>query len=180
MIWTRVRTWIGTHPAAAVVIGNTVCLVPSAAAMLVFGTQKPAIYSTFSDVLWAALMLVVYGGSLLVVIAWSCLVGCLLGRSGLPVRKLWNCVHWTWLLCAGGVLVVTVASPGAFDIAARHWWEILIMGFLFAGLFGFGMALALCICMVIGLALAAWITRWQIRRGRWEVTRPVGPLENRP
>lgn len=181
MTWIRLRTWIGRHPHVAMGVVMGVCLhgLSLAVASVNRGALVAWLLWFIPEGLGPASGLVFGGLAIAVALVWPFLVGCVLGHAGLPVRPRWAAtMTWTWLTYS--FLLVAVVLTVLWPEISGPWHIVVLALLRHCVVSGLLLLVPADVCVTIGLALAAWITRRMIRRGRWEVTRPVGPAENRP
>lgn len=178
MTWPRVKRWIGTHPGWAI----TPVAAPCGLAVLLFVSMprvfvNPMVLDRAPGLLLFAAGVLVAG----VAASWSCFVGCLVGRAGLPIRKLWPKDTEKALLAGcllGGVLVIGWAA--ASDGEIKSWPLVLLFVVTMGVIIGAAAGIPALGFVYVGLRVADWITRRQIRRGKWEVIKPVERPKEQP
>lgn len=166
MTWIGVKRWIGTHPVWAISAGTFCCLLVSDVAYVMYhiidfdlGWRIPVVRSPYPA---AALVLALTSGAV------ACAVGRLRARAGLATLGLMSALIWTPLVCVAaaaccsGVAVMLSGFPSE-PRKYLGWFAVVIPAAWFIVTFA----------QVFGLIAAAWITRWKITRGKWEVTMPV-------
>ena len=168
MTWTRIRTWVGMHPGWAITPVASPCgLVWLVLAFIVM--ESPVVLSA---VQWS---LVVGAGAvtLAVAVAWSCIVGCLVGRAGLSLEGAWSSSCKATLIISG-LLGVTLGAPTLLFAVGPAFW-------IPAGIAVGSVAAVFSMAFVfVGLRVANRIVQNRIDRGEWEVIEPVErPKEHR-
>ena len=176
MTLTRLRTWIGDHPqrAIALVLTAWLALFPLVAILYLGPPRRAgAVVPGWPGEAVAGLAAMVY--LLLtpvVLVGWPCYVGCVLARAGLPVERGWNAPMWVFVSASCLAFLCYVAA-GIY--AGDGWW--ILAAPLVAVFAGIAPAFFAAFGTMIGLRLAERITGWMIRRGKWEVTHPVAPVD---
>jgi len=177
MTWTRLRTWIGRHPVRAVSLATFAWLLAVKVAVCVAAILVGRFRLPIKPGLW--LLVLLAAGLALGVAGSTCLIACLRGKAGLPLKLVLPGVCWAPLVCLLTVAVLTtvgLAVSGVNVATAVHdrgYQKMVALVFLVGWVI-------VTFSQTFGLVAAAWITRRQIRRGRWEVTRPVAPPERSP
>jgi len=168
--WTRTKRWIGEHPVRAIIIGLTPWAVPFFSLLgVLFSMASASVPPRLSGPAFVPLAALAWlACTPFVLVGVSCFVGCVLGRAGLRVERAWNAPLWMCGIMAGVFLLFLLPL-----LLMNGEVQLLLLLPLGAVAFGLLSAVPLAIGNMTGLRLAEWITRWMIRRGRWEVTRPV-------
>lgn len=157
----RVRKWLCRHPALAVSLGSLFWLSFAA------GVTQLLDHLAGQDVIMVIFTLLAL--AILGIAASSFMVGVASGRSGLPVSAALKGLKFAPL-----VIVVFFAVFIAVDFVREGESSALdepVESFAGAAIF----CLALMISQLAGWAVAALVVWHRIRRGKWEVTVPVGP-----
>ena len=175
MTWTRVKRWIGTHPAATIAPVVAACSLATGY-MLVMLTANHLTPLSPAEIIVERVLMLAGLIAPLPAIAWSCLVGCFLGRSGLPLPGAKNCVKVMWLACSAALSLYVLCV----NLGTEFGWSTFLFGGLLSIAFGLLLATAGMVPIAIGLALASRITRRMIRRGKWEHTEPVERPKEHP
>ena len=178
LTWTRTKRWIGDHPqrAIAVVLTAWLALFPLVAILSLVRTILPPVHTRVMVLLWhwpSVFTLARMAYLLLtpvVLVGWPCYVGCVLARAGLPVELGWNAPMWVFV----GASCIALPCYVVACIYAGDGWLILAAPLLSA-LAGLAAGIPAGFGTMIGLRQAERITAWMVRRGKWEVTRPVPP-----
>ena len=177
MTWTRIKRWIGMHPVWAVSLVTFAWLLAVKVAVCVTAILVGRFRLPISPGLWFLALLA--AGLALGVAGSTCLIACLRGKAGLPLESVLPGICWAPLVCLLTVAVlmtVGLAVSGVNVTTAVHdrgYQKMVALVFLVGWLI-------VTFSQTFGLVAAAWITRRQIRRGKWEVTTPVeSPKEHR-
>jgi len=177
MTWTRVKRWIGRHPVWAVSLATFAWLLAAKVAVCVMAILVNRFRLPINPGLW---FLVLSAAGLALGVAGStCLIACLRGKAGLSMMSVLPGICWAPLVCLLTVAVlmtVGLAVSGVNVATAVHdrgYQRMVGLVFLVGWVI-------VTFSQTFGLVAAAWITRWQIRRGRWEVTIPVDYPKEHP
>ena len=159
------RRWLCRHPALAVSLGSLFWLwLLLGAIVLLDHLASQDVMASTPRLTFTLLALAILG-----IAASSFLVAVTLGRAGLPVSAALKGLKFTPL-----VIVLGFAAFVAIDFVGDGTSSALddpAGSFAGAAIFCF----ALMILQLVGWAVAALFVWRQIRRGKWEVTIPMGP-----
>jgi len=172
MTWQRLRRWIGEHPVRAITFVCFVCQCGFLAVM----SQASAVttpHSSGAEELLLSISALAVLAAPAVIFAFTLFVCVVLGKSGQPVTRAWNAIAWSWV--AASLVSIGMANLGVFGLFEKqNLVERIIVSIFFVGPCG-GVILDIipALCIIAGIRLAEWLTRRNIRRGKWEVTMPV-------